>query len=349
MTPHRAGILSFIQVLPAIAGLLTGISGFALPGFGPGTSVASPLTIRPGRSTGDVRPIAGTAAGAAHRSTSLSTLDTVTVFHVDVENLVSPGAEGGWTHVDKSGIPTAWHITPTYSCQGNAFWAGLIDSSWTGDPNRAGYDNNWTQILTNYVDLTGAVSPARIGFKHRMNLEPGYDFASIQVFDPDEDWISLATFTGKIPSTTAVCDTFSVQIPDSIIAKSPIIPFRFVMVTDIQGSSADGLYPNAEGWSIDNVTVRAGASDLRFFDDMEAGMGTWTVSSFPPVGDFWHVQAAPTSQQVCTSNTSKVWTARDAATGSLTLGMNDQLLSPKIGLATPDEIFLGFDIYRVLP
>lgn len=344
MTSPRAGILQIVRYLPRIALLLLSV--------GSAPAVAAPPSVLPARSTGDVRPITAEASDSQRsswRGGSLSTLDTVTVFHADVEALTSPGAEGGWTHVDKSGTPTAWHIAPTYACQGNAMWAGIIDSSWTGDPNRSGYDNNWVQMLTNYVDLTGAASPVRIGFKHRMNLETGYDFGSIQVFDPDEDWINLAAFTGKIPAGAGLCDTFSVQIPDSIIAKSPIIQFRFVMSSDIQGSSSDGLYPAAEGWSIDNVTVRAGASDLRFFDDMEAGMGTWTVSMFPPVGDFWHVQVATGSQQVCTSNTSKVWTARDPTTGSLTLRMDDQLITPKIGLATPDEVFLSFDVYRVLP
>ncbi len=344
VTSPRAGILQVVRCLPRLAPLLLGL--------GSAPAVAAPLSVLPARSTGDVRPITAEAREARRsslRGGSLSTLDTVTVYHADVEGLTSPGSEGGWTHVDKSGTPTAWHIAPTYACQGNAMWAGIIDSSWTSDPNRRGYDNNWVQTARNYVDLTGAVSPVRIGFKHKMNLEAGYDLGTFQVFDPDADWISLAQFTGKIPAGSALCDTFSVQIPDSIIAKSPIVLFRFMISTDIQGSSADGLYPAAEGWSIDNVTVRAGASDLRFFDDMEAGMGTWVVSTFPPVGDFWHVQNAPAGQQVCTSNTSKVWTARDASTGSLVPAMDDQLITPKIGLATPDEVFLSFDVNRVLP
>jgi len=308
------------------------------------TSAASASRV-PIRSTGNVAPLS-TLPG--RRAPSLSTVDTITVFHGDFETLVSPGNEGGWTHVDKSGTPTAWHIASTVACQGNAFWAGLIDSSWTGDPDRRGYDNNWVQTLTNFVDLTGATSPRRIGFKHRMNLEPGYDFGRLQVIDPEEsDWIDLVFFTGKIPNS-GICDTFSVQIPDSIVAKNPVVQFRFLMTTDFDGSSADGLYPAAEGWSVDNVTVRAGASDIRFFDDMEAGMGTWSVSVFPPVGDLWHVTTATNTQQICNSNTSKVWAPMDPVNGNLVPRMDDLLVSPPIAVNGANQVFLGFDAYRNL-
>lgn len=306
----------------------------------------------PVRSPGDAAPLSSLRArperAGERRAPGLSSADTLTVYHADFEGLVSPNNEGGWTHVDKSGIPTAWHIAPTVACQGNALWAGLIDSSWTGDPDRHGYDNNWEQTATNYVDLTGAVSPAKIGFKHRMNLETGYDFGRLQVLDLDYDWITLATFTGAIPSGSALCDTFSIQIPDSIMAKTPVVQFRFVLSTDIQGSSADGLYPNGEGWSVDNVTVRAGATDLRFFDDMEAGIGTWAVSTFPAVGDFWRVSTASNTQQLCTTNLSKAWTPSEPVSGSLVVRMDDQLLSPRIPLSGADQVFLSFDVYRAL-
>lgn len=315
-----------------------------------GASKAAPSsgsTRLPERSEGDVAPVA--MRRSVSRSPSLSTADTITVYHGDFEALVSPGSEGGWTHVDKSGVPTAWHIAPTVACQGNSFWAGIIDSSWVQDPNRRGYDNGWVQTLSNYVDLTGAMSPVKLGFKHRMNLELGFDFGKVEVFDPDWDWIEIASFSGAIPNGSGVCDTFSVQIPDSIIAKTPTVQFRFVMTTDVQGSSADGLYPDAEGWSIDNVTVRAGATDLRFFDDMEGGIGTWVVSTFPAVGDFWRVAPALNLEQLCTTNTSKTWTPTEPVGHSLVPRMDDQLISPVIGVNGADQVFLAFDVYRTLP
>jgi hypothetical protein len=62
--------------------------------------------------------------------------------------------EGGWTHYDNSGGPTAWQIDTFQACTGHAWWCGMVDSSWIYDTNRAGYDNNWTQILDNEVDLS---------------------------------------------------------------------------------------------------------------------------------------------------------------------------------------------------
>ncbi|MGE5180344.1 MAG: FlgD immunoglobulin-like domain containing protein [Bacteroidota bacterium] len=312
-----------------------------------GPAVAKPFPEQlPARSPGDVAPV---HPPRSFQAPALSTTDTITVFHADLENLSSPGNEGGWTHVDKSGIPTAWHIAPNFACQGHAFWCGLVDSTWTGDPDRSGYDNNWVQTLQNYVDLTGASSPVKMGFKHSMNLEPGYDFGILEVFDPVWDWIPLATFTGQIPNGSALCDTFNIQIPDSIIAKNPVVSFRFLMQTDLQGSSADGLYPAAKGWVVDNVSVQAQGGDLRFFDDMESGMGTWTVSTFPPVGDFWRITNARLTQALCNSDTSQVWSPADPSSGSLVARMDDQLVSPPVATGGAAQVFLGFDVYRNLP
>ncbi|MGE5177389.1 MAG: FlgD immunoglobulin-like domain containing protein [Hyphomicrobiales bacterium] len=336
-----------LSVRPALAGLLV----FGLLGgpaaTGVGTASRALAAGLPARSTGDVRPLG--AQDRAGRAPALSTADTITVFHADLETLSSPGNEGGWTHADQSGIPTAWHIAPTVACQGNAFWCGLTDSSWTGDPDRNGYANNWRQTLMNYVDLTNANSPVKLSFKQTMNLEPDFDYGTVEALDLVEGWIPLATFTGAIPSGSAACDTFTVQIPDSIIAKSSTVYFRFVMTSDTQGSSADGLYPAAKGWAVDNVTVKAGLNDIRFFDDFESGPGTWTVSTFPAVGDFWHIASGSSISQQCITNTSKVWTPIGFISGSLVPRMNDVLVTPTVAVSNADQVFFSFDVFRVLP
>lgn len=331
----------------ACAALLFFGLGLALAGTAPGAPFGAFGTDLPPRSEGSVEPIA--PSRALGLAASLSTTDTVTIFHADLEALSSPGNEGGWTHADVSGIPTAWHIAPDVACQGNAFWCGLIDSSWVGDPDRKGYDNSWRQSLSNYADVTGALSPVKISFKQTMNLESGYDFGTVEVLDVDSGWLPIATLTGAIPTGgSATCDTFTVQVPDSIIAKSNTLNFRFVMTTDIQGSSADGLYPSAKGWSVDNVTVKAGINDIRFFDDFEAGPGTWTVSTFPPVGDFWHIASGSATQQQCVTNTSKVWTPVGVLSSALIPRMSDLLMTPKIAVNGADQVFFSFDVYRNL-
>ncbi len=276
--------------------------------------------------------------------------DTVWVYRDSLETLSSPGNEGGYTHQDASYQPAAWHIDTLYGCQGHSFWCGRVDSSWTLDANRMGYDNNWTQILSNYVSLTGAVSPVKLSFRQQLNIESGFDFASLQVLDLDDSWIQLAQWTGVVHGASgAPCDTFTVQIPDSIIAKYNPIKFRFVFTSDIEGSSSDGLAGAVDGWSVDNVTVKAGLNDLRFFDDFEFGPGTWVVSTFPAVGDFWRVQANPPGEQICTTNTSKVWNVTNPTTGSLTTRMDDKLISPPVFVNRSDKVFLAFDVYRNLP
>ena len=302
--------------------------------------------ILPSRSLGDVSRIP--PPGAIRRASSRTSADTITIYHADLEGLSSPGNEGGFTHVDQSGTPAAWHIAPTVACVGNSFWCGIIDSSWTGDPNRRGYANGWVQILSNFADLSGATSPYKISYRHRLDIEPNFDFASVEVLNFADSWVPLIVYTGTIPNGGGqTCDLTTIVIPDSIVAQSSTVQFRFVFKSDVQGSSADGLYPG-EGWAIDDVTVFGAVNDVRFFDDFESGTGTWSVSQFPPVGDFWRITPAPPTQQLCTTNTSKVWNAVSAGTGALVPRVNDHLISPPVRISGADQVFFSFDVYRDL-
>src|SRR2546428_6923657 len=112
------------------------------------------------RGPGDVLPAHPSGQTSwAHRSGEANQAgDTTWVYRDSLETRSSPGNEGGYTHQDGSFQPAAWHIAPTYGCQGNAFWCGRIDSTWVLDANRYGYDNNWFQTLENFLGLTCAVS-----------------------------------------------------------------------------------------------------------------------------------------------------------------------------------------------
>jgi len=303
------------------------------------------------RGPGNVVPArpSGSSSWAYRSGQANQAGDTVWIYRDSLETRSSPGNEGGFTHQDGSFQPTAWHIDTIYGCEGHAFWCGRVDSSWVNDANRYGYDNNWTQSLRNFVSLTGAASPVKISFKHQLSVESGFDFASLEVLDLDQTWVTLHTWTGTVHGSSAPCDTFTAQIPDSIIAKYNPIQFRFLFTSDINGSSADGFVPNADGWSIDNVTVKAGVSDLRFFDDFELGPGTWVASTFPAVGDFWRIQANAPGEQVCTANVSKVWNVTNPSSGALTPRMDDKLISPPVFENRADQVFLAFDVYRSLP
>jgi hypothetical protein len=314
-------------------------------------AILSAPRVVPSRTPGDVRP-AGPRATDARPSPRLyhaAATDTIPVFSDNLEALSSPGNEGGWTHTDESGDPTGWNISSQYGCGSNAFWCGRVDSSWTGDPNRRGYENSWVQTLQNFADLQGAPSPYTISFRHRMNVEAGFDFGYVEVQDNTGDWITLAQYSGVVNDGGAsLCNVATLTIPDSIVTQASPTRFRFHFVSDLEGSSEDGLYAAGEGWSIDDVTVKGGVFDVRFFDDMEGGLGTWTRSTYPPVGDYWRIASNPVTQQICTTNTGKVWQPVNAVTQALVPRQDDVLASRAIATAGSDQVFLFFDVYRQL-
>ena len=106
-----------------LAGALFCILAVAAPETIPTPARAAPLVL-PARSEGDVTPLRQlrTPSGSPRLYT---TDDTLTIYSATLESFSSPGNEGGWTHLDLSGQPTAWHIAPDLSCQGNSFWCGI--------------------------------------------------------------------------------------------------------------------------------------------------------------------------------------------------------------------------------
>ena len=265
--------------------------------------------------------------------------------------------EEGWTHYDASGEPPAWHIDSLFVCQGKGWWCGRRDSSWVNDTNRAGYANSWTQYLENTVrlDTIPAGTTARIGFRHRINVEPGYDYGAIEVLDLDQGYVELARFTGKIPKNwNNNCDTFSVAIPESIRVKyyadpqNPIpVYFRFVFQSDVGYSSQDGLY-DGDGWIVDNITVKAG-TQTRFFDNCEGGPKNWSFTVLPPVGDYFALQANVITEDQCTLNRSNVWVDWDPVVQSLVPRIDNYLNTPPVRVNRADRVVVNFDVYRNLP
>ncbi len=305
-------------------------------------------------------PSSGAPARAGRFLRSAQVGDTVWQFIDSLETLTSPGSEGGWTHYDASAKITAWHIDTFLGCQGNSWWCGRIDSSWVFDTNRAGYENDWKQYLTNKFPTTSIPpgTPVTLSFKHYFNAEPSYDFGYVEVFDRDQGWIQTAIFTGRVPAV-GLCDTFTVVIPDSTVAKwraglpddsthTPLAgPFRFSFQSDVGYSSADGLY-NGDGWIIDNVTVKAGASVV-FFDNMESGMGSWQRTTEPGVGDFFYIQKNVLTEDVCTANQSKVWTDWNQIFQTAVPRMDNFVVTPPVAINRPSTAFVSFDVYRNLP
>ena len=85
------------------------------------------------------RPATGKASRAGRRPILFPPppLEEVYVFQDSLDGL-SLDDQGGWTHFDASGGPTAWHIDTFEACTNHGWWCGKIDSSWVLDSNRAG-------------------------------------------------------------------------------------------------------------------------------------------------------------------------------------------------------------------
>jgi len=282
-------------------------------------------------------------------------LEEVVVFEDSLEGRPLDD-EGGWTHRDASGEPTAWHIDSLLTCsQGNVWWCGRVDSSWVYDSNRAGYGNSWTHYLENSVrlDTIPAGTTARIGFRHRLDVEKNYDYVTVEVLDLGYGWLPLADFTGRVP-THSGCDTASVIIPDSIRVQyyadpeNPLpVPFRFAFTSDIGYSSADGLY-DGDGWYLDNISVTAGPQ-VRFLDDAEHGPGNWLPTVLPPVGDFFALANNVVTEDICTINRTNVWVDWDPVLQTLVPRLDNLLDTPAVDVERSDRVVVNFDVYRNLP
>jgi len=222
--------------------------------------------------------------------------------------------EGGWTHFDNSAGPTAWHIDTFHACNGHAWWCGRVDSTWIYDTNRAGYDNSWTQYLQNSVNTFGVTTgtPVTMTVHYYMNVEPNFDYGEVQYDDLDDLWLPLIDLTGVHPTNGVGCDSFTVVLPESSWTKwnnyptgHKPMPFRFVFNSDIEYSSADGLY-NGDGWVIDEVRIQAG-SQMLFYDNVENGPGAWSMTTLPAVGDYYNIQSNVTTEDQCTQDRTNLW------------------------------------------
>ena len=295
--------------------------------------------------------------GRLHRTTP--PVEEVYVFDDSLDGL-SLDDEGGWSHYDNSAGPTAWHIDTFQACSGHAWWCGMVDSSWIYDSNRAGYDNSWTQYLQNSVNLNNRVQgvPVLFTFYYRYNAEAPYDKGYLEFDDYDDLWQRLGVFTGVHPTSGTGCDSFTVAIPDTIIAKwlnpqkDPLnprpIPFRFVFASDIENSSADGGY-DGDGWIIDKVRVQDSDGALYFYDDMENGTGNWTRTTLPAVGDYWTLNNNVVTEDQCTVNRTNVWACWDPGTLTLVPRIDDRLITPSVFINKSSTVVSAFDIYRNLP
>ena len=266
--------------------------------------------------------------------------------------------EGGWSHFDASQGTTAWHRDTVLSCSGSSWWCGKVDSSWTGDPNRAGYENNWDQFLENGVNLAGVApgTPVVMTVKHKFYAEPNYDYGLLQINDLQDFYLDFAQFTGRVPATGTGCDSFTVAIPESIWTKWNTAgpggtprptPFRFVFKSDLAYSSADGLYPG-DGWIIEEVRVTAGGV-MKFYDNMDSGPGAWVRTTLPGVGDFFALDNDVITEDLCYQNRTSMWVDWDPVLLSVVPRQDNRLVTPAVDIDRASQVLVAFDVYRNMP
>ena len=282
-------------------------------------------------------------------------VEEVYVFQDSLDGL-SLDDEGGWTHFDNSAGPTAWHLDTFQACSSTAWWCGVLDSSWTGDNNRRGYGNNWNQFLENAVNCNGLTpgSEVILTFYYRIKVESGFDFGTLEFNDLDDLWLEFGHFTGNVPNSPTGCDSFSVEIPDTIWTKwnnfiggPKPTPFRFLFHSDIAYSSEDGLF-QGDGWIIDNVRVTANGQVI-FYDNMENGMGAWKRTTLPGVGDYFQIQSNVSTEDLCTENRTNIWVDWDPVTLSVVPRLDNRLVTPAVDIDRSEQVLTAFDIYRNLP
>ena len=138
-----------------------------------------------------------------------------------------------WTAGSSGGA--AWHWTTADFHSPNHAWAN------------GPYTNNTNAWITSTasINLTTIISPT-LYFWHKYDLEPGYDFGYVEVLpNPAGSWTKVAAYTGASGWAYEGISLAS-------FASSTALKIRFRL-------TSDSSY-NYEGWYIDDVTIRSGAT-----------------------------------------------------------------------------------------
>ena len=142
-------------------------------------------------------------------------------------------------------------------------WFGVDRDDWFCP----GYGNNWSDFTWTTVAVETSSSP-QVLLRHKYDLEPGYDYAYLQVRpagDLSAAWTQLADFTG-----TSSCISENFPIPQAVLNAAEVngvstLDVRLLMESDSGWSAEDGSYCGI-GWWLDEVSVTnisvSGVDDL---------------------------------------------------------------------------------------
>ena len=166
-----------------------------------------------------------------------------------------------------------WHLDTYNAYSGHSWWCGVMSNQNWADP--PGYSNYWDQYLTHQFDLTSATGDVTLSFRHKYDMESGYDYAYVEVSDDNGlTWSTLKSYTGNSHIWKRV------RALDLTAYQDKTILLRFRFNSDYSYSDGDGDYNSDGAWYIDEVKITDDLGEL-FYDDMESGVGSWQVDSLP--------------------------------------------------------------------
>ncbi len=144
-------------------------------------------------------------------------------------------------------------VTQAGTCGGpGGLWFGVDDPEYDCGP---GYGNNWYDFTWRAVGMN---SNATVTLRHHWDLEPGYDYAHVEVRcagDPEAAWHEIASFGGY---SDCVTDTWALPMPAFEACENEfgfaLLDLRLRLESDSGWSAEDGGHCGI-GWWVDEVSV----------------------------------------------------------------------------------------------
>jgi hypothetical protein len=221
------------------------------------------------------------------------------VFREDWEG----GGWPGWTHTDRSGGPSEFHVSTYYAYDDGtppnySYWCGTFDYDADG-----GYGDGWLEYLeVPPIDLSGVTNP-RLRFRYRQDIrEHAQDFdATVVEVKHLGEYRELITYTGNSGG-------WQLQPPLNPEPFDNLLEIRFRFLSDMPGSDESGYDSVAGAFHVDEIRVWQFAGPEYFFDDVEDGVGLCTPIDVVPTG-----VTLQTVETVCRANSDPTTTSWCAA------------------------------------
>jgi hypothetical protein len=239
----------------------------------PSTGPARPVLDIDVQNGNAVLSIVGLDAGSSNTMERAGDLGAVDPW-AEVDTFVAQGSETNWT--DSTALDQAFYRLQTYELppmtfldedfeSGASGWTeGGSGTEWalgtpTTGPGAANsgsnayatnldgnYENNTDRYLRSpAIDLTTA-SAAFVTWFEAYDLEPGYDYAYLNVLDTNLTVLASEIYTANGYGALSWTQR-QMGLPDTVLGQPVILEFRL---------TADGFDPVALGWYIDDVVVR---------------------------------------------------------------------------------------------